>query len=261
MKHFLILVLATLILNCKNNSSSSIKYSEENLDVTTSVYPESITKVFDAHGGFDVWKNIRSLTFGIEIPEGKEITTTDLKNRKSLIRTDKFKIGFNGEKVWIKQDSTYFRNNAKFYYNLMFYFYAMPFVLGDDGINYETTEPLEFEGFTYPGIKIAYESGIGESPDDEYILYYNPKTYKMEWLAYTVTFFTKEKAKEFHFIKYGKWQTIEGVVLPETITWYKYEDNRPTEKRNNLRFTDVKISKEKPEASQFEIPAGATIVE
>ena len=47
----------------------------------------------------------------------------------------------------------------KFYYNLMFYFYAMPFILADDGIVYEDVKPLDIEGKSYPGIKISYESG------------------------------------------------------------------------------------------------------
>ena len=53
----------------------------------------------------------------------------------------------------------------------MFYFYAMPFILADDGIIYEDVAALKFEGKSYPGIKISYESGVGESPEDEYILY------------------------------------------------------------------------------------------
>lgn len=237
-------------------------YTDEQLDVTTSVYPESITKVFDAHGGVDTWNAMQSLVFTMKKPSGDEVTTTDLKNRTSLIEMPKHTIGFNGKDVWLtSKDTTAYKGNPKFYYNLMFYFYAMPFVLADDGIMYEETTPLVFEGQTYPGIKIGYEAGIGESPEDEYILYYNPETYKMEWLGYTVTFFSKEKSKEFHFIKYSNWQTVNGLLLPETLTWYKYENNLPTEKRNDLKFTDVKLSKEKLDAFIFEIKEGATVVE
>jgi hypothetical protein len=83
----------------------------------------------------------------------------------------------------------------------------------------------------------------------------------MEWLGYTVTFFSKEKSKEFHFIKYSNWQTFNGLVLPETLTWYKYENNLPTEKRNDLKFTNIKLTKEKPESQIFEMPEGAKIIE
>ena len=261
MKNLLLIVFAILIFSCKNNTKETTNYSEENLDVTTSIYPESISKVLDAHGGLDKWNSMKSLVFEMQIPEGKEVTTTDLKSRKSLIETEKFKIGFDGKNVWLKQDSLVYKGNPKFYYNLMFYFYAMPFVLADNGINYENVEPLVFEGKTYPGIKISYESGVGESSNDEYMLYYDSETSQMTWLAYTVTYFTKEKAKEFHFIKYSNWQTVEGLLLPETLTWYNYENNLPTTKRNDLQFTNIKLSKEKLHASIFEIPKGADVIE
>ena len=221
-----------------------------------------MTKIFDAHGGIDVWSSKENLIFEIEHPEGNEKTTTALKTRKSLIETEKFKIGFDGEKVWIKQDELVFKKDPKFYYNLMSYFYAMPFILGDDGIIYKDVEPLVFDGITYPGIKISYDAGVGESPEDEYILYYDAKTYKMVWLGYTVTYFSKEKSKEFRFIKYSNWQTVEGLLLPETLTWYNTEDNKPTTpKLKKLKFTNVVLSKEKPSDALFEVPDGAKIVE
>ncbi len=262
MKKSILLVLVISIFACKNKTTPTVDYSEEKLDVTTSVYPENISKVFDAHGGLDVWSTMQSLAFTMKKPNGDEVTTTDLKNRKSLIEMPKHTIGFNGKDVWLKQkDTTTYKGKPKFYYNLMFYFYAMPFVLADDGIIYEDAKPLEFEGVAYPGIKIAYEAGVGESPEDEYILYYNPETYKMEWLGYTVTFGSNKKSEKFHFIKYSEWQTVEDLVLPKTLTWYKYENNLPTEKRNDLPFTDIKLSKEKPAAAIFEVPEGAQVIE
>ena len=262
MKNVVVLILLISILACKNKTTPTVDYSEENLDVTTSIYPENITKVFDAHGGLDNWNAMKSLEFTMKKPNGDEITTTDLKNRKSLIEMPKHTIGFNGEAVWLKnKDTATYKGNPRFYYNLMFYFYAMPFVLADDGIMYEDVAALEFEGKSYPGIKISYQSGVGESPEDEYILYYDPDTHKMEWLGYTVTYFSKEKSIEFHFIRYSGWQSIEGFILPETLTWFKYENNQPTEKRNDLLFTDIKISKENPNVNLFEAPEGAQIID
>ena len=262
MKYVNFLLLLVLLISCKETTETKkevIKTKE--LSVETKIYPENISKVFKAHGGLETWNAMKHLVFEMEIAGGREVTSTDLKNRKTLIETDKFKIGFDGDKVWLKQDSLAYKGNAKFYYNLMFYFYAMPFVLADDGIVYENVEPLVFEDKEYLGIKISYNTGVGESPDDEYILYYDSQTNKMAWLGYTVTYFSKEKGKEFHFIKYSNWQNIEGLLLPETLTWYNYENNMPTTKRNDMMFTNVVISKEKPSAILFEMPEGAKIIE
>ncbi|WP_298500163.1 DUF6503 family protein [uncultured Algibacter sp.] len=265
MKKIILFALAISILACKNKTTPTVDYSEEILDVTTSVYPGNITKIFEAHGGLDKWESMKSLEFTMKKTDGDEVTITNLKNRKSLIEMPNHTIGFDGENVWIKNKGTeaykLYGGNPRFYYNLMFYFYAMPFILADDGIIYEEAAPLVFENVTYPGIKITYENGVGESSDDEYILYYNPDTFKMEWLGYTVTFFSKEKGKELHFRRYNNWQEVNGLLLPETIVSYNYKDNLPTTIKGETLFVNTKVSKEKPESDIFEAPAGATIVE
>lgn len=261
-----VVIIVFIFLSCKDDKSTqtikSIDYSETKLDVTTSTYPESITKVFKAHGGLDTWRAMQTLKFTMAKDSGDEITTTDLHNRYSLIEMPKHTIGYDGQEVWLsKKDTMSYKGNPKFYYNLMFYFYAMPFVLGDDGIIYEDVEPLNFQGKSYPGIKISYEGGVGESPEDKYILYYEPETYQMAWLGYTVTYFTKEKAKEFHFIKYSEWQNKNGLLLPKTLTWYNYENNLPTTKRNDLEFSEVTLSRMKMDSEVFTKPEDAEVAE
>ena len=109
-------------------------------------------------------------------------------------------MGFDGNQVWLDEENDGdYKGNPKFYYNLYFYFYAMPFILADDGINYKDAEPLVFEGKTYPGIEITYNNGVGETPEDRYILYYNATTFNMEWLGYTVNFVEGIDKKELHF--------------------------------------------------------------
>jgi len=262
----LLLIALIMLSSCKNDKNNeaveSIDYSETELDVTTSTYPESISKVFQAHGGIDTWKEMQTLMFTMAKEDGKEETLTDLHNRKSLIKMPKHSIGYDGKNVWLHgKDTTSYKGNPKFYYNLMFYFYAMPFILADDGIIYEDVKPLDFEGKSYPGIKISYESGVGESPEDEYILYYDSDTNRMAWLGYTVTYFSKEKSKEFHFIKYSSWQNVNGQILPKTLTWYNYENNMPTTKRNDVEFLDVRLTEMKMKDDVFSKPEGAKVIE
>lgn len=262
----LFLIICIVFASCKddkkNDTMDSIDYSETELDITTSIYPESISKVFKAHGGLDTWSAMQTLKFTMLKESGDEITITDLQHRKSKIEMPEHTIGFDGEQVWLQnKDTTNYKGNPKFYYNLMFYFYAMPFVLADDGILYKDVKPLEFEGKRYPGIQISYESGVGESPEDEYILYYDSETHKMTWLGYTVTYFTKEKAKEFHFIKYSEWQTVNGLQLPKTLTWYNYENNLPTTKKYDVEFSEVMMTPMKMKANVFSKPEGAEVIE
>lgn len=262
---YLSLMLAVMV-SCKDKTTETKPeaepYTEEELDVTTSAYPENMTKIFDAHGGLDTWNEMATLEFSVEKPGGYEITTTDLKERFSLIEMPKHKIGYDGEVLWVKNsDKAKYDGNPKFYYNLMFYFYAMPFVLADDGIMYADAAPLVFEGKTYPGIKISYESGIGASPDDEYVLYYDADTNKMAWLAYTVTFGKNEKVKDYHFINYSNWQDVEGLSLPETMVWYNSENNQPTTVKNEVKFVSPMLTTVKMDMRVFGRPEGAELVQ
>ena len=157
-------------------------------------------------------------------------------------------MGFDGKEVWLDQEvADSYKGDPSFYYNLYFYFYAMPFVLADNGIIYEKVADLTFEGIDYPGYKISYKANVGTSPDDNYIVYYNPKTYQMEWLKYTVTFKSKAPSDAFKIIRYNNWENVSGFILPKEITWYKKDKNgTPTEPaKPATEFTLPLVSKAK----------------
>ncbi|MDX1471360.1 MAG: DUF6503 family protein [Flavobacteriaceae bacterium] len=254
MKKLIFLFTLTSFFYSCENSTKSTNTQNEVIDNDSLVidYPDEIMEVFQAHGGLAKWNEMRTLEFTIQNEEGDERVLTSLKTRKSLIETEKFRIGFDGDSVWIEQDSAYFKNDPKFYHNLMFYFYAMPFVLADPGINYSSVDSLEFQGNSYPGIKISYNDGIGDSPEDEYVLYYNPETKKMEWLSYTVTYFSGDKSQDFHYIKYDQWQDINGLLLPKTLQWYNVEGDSITSMSNERVFKAVRLSQEELPDSTFE---------
>ena len=132
----------------------------------------------------------------------------------------------------------------------------MPFVLADDGIEYAETTPIEFEGKKYPGIKISYKANVGTSPDDNYFVYYNPETYQMEWLAYTVTYFSKKPSTKTNIIRYNDWTDVNGFLLPKSLTWYKKDENgKVTEPaRKPTEFTLPLVSQGQLEDSFFEKP-------
>ncbi len=264
MKNYLLLfVLTAFMMSCKDNKATpTVDYSEEEGEITTSVYPETITKVFEAHGGVDQWNKMQTLSFSMTRPNGKETTTTNLRTRAEVIDAPNYTIGYDGRTLWVNEkDDNEYKGNAKFYKGLMMYFYAMPFIVADNGIIYEDVEPIEIEGTSYPGVLISYEAGIGASPDDQYIIYYNPDTHKMEWLGYTVTFGKNEKSKDFHFIRYNNWVDVNGLQLPKSIDWYNYENNKPTTKRNTVEFSDLKVTEVAPDAALFAMPEGANVIE
>jgi len=257
MKKFILLVITITIVSCKNDPKKKSSNKEEVKDtkeVKKENFPKELGKVFQAHGGINAWRKAQVLSFN----KGEEVHTTDLKSRKIVVNHPKYSLGFDGKVIWLSEDEKgVFKGNPEFYYNLYFYFYAMPFVLADDGIIYEKVNAISFEGTDFPGYKISYEANVGTSPDDNYIVYYNPKSYQMEWLAYTVTFNSKEPSENYNLIKYNKWENVNGLVLPKEITWYKKDDaGNPTEPaRPATEFTLPLISQGKLADSFFEKPS------
>ena len=223
-------------------------------------YPLEIDKVFDQHGGIELWNSMATLSYDMVRETSVEKQTIDLRSRHEKIEGSNFTSGWDGKEYWVEADTSY-KGNAKFYTNLMFYFYAMPFVLGDEGINYEKSIPLEFEGIKYPGYRITYEDGIGISPKDEYFIHYDPKTYEMAWLGYTVTFFSGEKSEKISWIRYNDWASFEGLKLPNSLSWYKTEEGKTTELRNTRKFENINVSKTPQSAKTFQKTPKAKIIE
>jgi len=137
----------------------------------------------------------------------------------------------------------------------------MPYVLGDDGIVYEQKPNTELDGKMYLTTKISFNDGIGDSPKDEYILYSDPETNQMAWLAYTVTYMDGQKSDDFHYIKYDTWQDVNGLQLPKKITWYNMENGKPKGERNDMRFKDISMTETILEPSVFEKPDNAVVVQ
>jgi hypothetical protein len=264
MKNQLLLLLFTVLLSaCGEKKSNSEKGTVQLEQVqATADYPENLEAIFDAHGGMAQWEKMKTLHFEMGEGNDKQVHTVDLHARKSLTQAANYILGFDGDKTWLIQDSTYIQSaRARYMHNLMFYFFAMPFVLGDPGINYSPADTLQFEGKKYPGIKVVYNNGVGVSDKDEYILYSDAETHKMTWLAYTATFGDKGRATNFSYIKYDKWQDFDGLVLPTTLQWYKVDNGQPTEMRNEQVFKNISLSTKEEDAEMFEKPENGTFTE
>jgi len=262
-KIILALFVATLIMSCKTEEKKDTVVEKvmtpEKVMVDLSKYPQGLQDVFAAHGGLQKWSEMKSMTYAM----GDQETVTDLHTRDIVVKAPTHTIGSKDGKVWIAQDTVAFPPaRARFFHNLMFYFYAMPFLVADDGIVYNDVEPLNMDGKSYPGIKIGYEANVGDSPDDNYIVYYDPDTKEMTWLGYTVTYGKDGKSDKYKYIKYNKWQKVNGLLLPEELTWYKIEDNKPTEPAGPPRvFTKVDVDAATIDVTAFAKPENGIFVD
>jgi hypothetical protein len=278
-KFFFLLLLTVSFAACKhdkknevvNNSTEDPRLEQLEADsVTKKVeqeaekpkeYPAAMQAIFTAHGGLNHWKQMNNLCFEMKGKNGEETHTISLPDRKTKIESKDWSIGYDGTGVWLLKHDLGYKGNPVFYHNLMFYFYAMPFVLADPGTNYTAVEPTELDGKMYNGFKVSFNNGVGDSPKDEYKLFFDPETHKMVWLAYTVTFMDQKKSDDWHFIKYDKWQEVNGLLLPEKLTWWNVENGKPTDEAMDIKFKKISTTKTLLDPSVFKKPAEAEYVE
>ena len=254
MKQLLLLTLC-LITACKPNTKTEDPVSPQ----TETAYPQNLENILNAHGTLDTWDGYKTLSFTIPGEPVSETHTIDLHSRKDRVDRDSVSLGFDGERVWLYDPKNSYTGNPEFYHNLMFYFYAMPFVLADPGIIYEETEALVVNDTSYAGLQISFEPQTGASANDEYYLYYDTETYQMRWLGYTATFGAEEKSDQITYIAYNDWQTVGEVVLPRSITWYASENGKPTTPRRTVNFDNVSLDEASKPDAFYQKPAAADL--
>ena len=261
-KVLLLLLVVSLSYSCKETGSAVNKAASTVTTATAPVidYPEGLDKVFANHGSLAKWKSMKSMSYEIVKEGGNESQMIDLHSRAERIKAPTFESGYDGKNYWVVADTSY-KSNPKFYTNLIFYFYAMPFVLADEGIKYTKIDPLTFEGVEYPGYRISYGDGVGISPQDEYFIHYDAKTHEMAWLGYTVTFFSGEKSEKISWIRYNDWKQFSGLKLPNSLSWYASEKGKITELKNKREFVKVMVSEKAFAADELAMPEGAKGVE
>ncbi len=276
MKKLLLLFTVLLLFSaCKNDKKTAgedtgidgteldSKGAEATIDERSNAvksYPVPLHNIFTAHGGLNRWKKMNNICFEMKGKDGDETHTISLPNRKTKIESKDWSIGYDGKGVWLLENALGYEGNPVFYHNLMFYFYAMPFVIADPGTNYTAVEPTELDGKMYNGYKVSFDDGVGDAPEDEYILYYDPQTDKMTWLAYTVTFKDQKKSDDWHFIKYDKWEEVNGLLLPAKLTWWNVENGKPHDEKMDIKFEKIAITETMLDASVFAKPNEAQYV-
>ncbi len=222
--------------------------------------PEPLLQALEAHGGLEQWAKMKTMEFSIPKDTLKEFHRIDLPSRKVQITHPNYTIGFDGSDVWVSPDKEAFGGtSARFYHNLIFYFYAIPFVLADPGINYELLEERKMNGRDLIPVKVSYGSGIGDAPDDFYIAHFDKDSKELYLLLYTVTYFSGETNERYSAIIYDEWTTNNGLKVPKVMKGFRYAADTLGTQRYTRVFEDIRLSEEAVDPLLFERPERSEI--
>lgn len=254
--------IGTLLLNCQSPANKEAINEESTTEETLPKVeiPQALADGLKAIGGLDRWNEMHFLQYDITRRGKTETHLTNLKNRKILITHSDYKIGFDGKEVWVAPNKAAFSgSSARFYHNLLFYFFAIPYVLADPGINYEILPEKELDGKTYIPVKVSYNEGVGDAPDDYYIAHFDKETHKMYLLLYTVTYYQGATSEKYNALVYEEWQKVNGLQVPKIMKGYKYENGALGELRYESIFSNVSLSTTPADEAMFEMPVQAEI--
>ena len=237
---------------------------------TQAVLADELEQSTQAHGGIDAFRNYGTLEYDQNfeltgVMNLKNHQLIDLNSRNVLITSDSYKVGFDGTEAWIVPDMEALGIPPRFYASTPFYFFGLPFLFSDPGVNAEPLGVKELGGKEYDAVKFTYDKGVGDTSDDDYVAYFDKETNRLEVLTYIVTYplLTQGKPKEElerHAAVYEEWQETGGLIVPKKISFYKWTDDKLGKDSDGFMvFENVTFTQESPDPAVFSKPEGAQV--
>ncbi|MEM9339428.1 MAG: DUF6503 family protein, partial [Bacteroidota bacterium] len=229
-----------------------------------------IWQSIEAHGGLEKWFSNGPLAFrfdyqpldgGTRRDSYQVVDQWSVRAIHEVAANREMKYGWDGKNAWWYPDTARVGVNPRFWSTTPFYFVALPFVLADEGVVLEMLEPKTYKGVTYDLVKATYKEGVGDAPDDFYVMYIHPETKLIGALRYIVSypgFFPEGGHSPEKFMEITGTQTINEMTLPTGYGTYWFKNEAPAEHITNIDVTDVSFRPEL-EKGYFEMPQGAKI--
>lgn len=300
MKYTLIyaVIIFTSLLSCKETAKPNQEVAESQLlqDANPSSIPKSwvdnrvekakkrldgseagkvVWNAMEAMGGLNKWygNGYLSFRFNYQPLDGsmtrdtyQTIDTWSNKARHRSVTDSTAIYGWDGKNAWVKaKDSTTFKYNLRFWALTPLYLAAQPLVLDGEGVNLELLPQTNYKGMPQDVVKVTFDSGTGDAPDDYYILYLDAKTHLLSALRYIVSYpgyFPNGGNNPEKFMELVSRTTVNGISFPLKFnTYWSTDDGQPKgEPITTIELSDIEFQSELEE-NFFGQPEGAKLLE
>ena len=105
------------------------------------------------------------------------------------------------------------------------YFFLLPYKLSDPGTVLSANSQTELNNTIFNLQKLSFKNGVGDAPDDWYLLYSDTKSHLLNTAAYIVTF-SKDKVQaeeDPHAIKYMNYNDVSGIPIAKRWEFYSWD--------------------------------------
>jgi hypothetical protein len=195
-----------------------------------------VEEMIKAHGGMERWKTAETVYFEDQwtYPGGQKgpvaRITVDQRDRRAYHDYPDLEaiIVWDGEKAWSTNWSM--PVPPRFMATLNYYFVNLPWLVKDPGVNLALESPRKLmnDETEYETIRVTYDTGVGDTPDDYYVLYIDPDTKMLKACEYIVTYrsILPEGVKHSppHVLVYDTFETVDGLKVPTSFTVYENEE-------------------------------------
>jgi hypothetical protein len=187
---------------------------------------EIISGMISAHGGMEKWRSAPTVSFEDEFlqageaqPMVSQVIVEQGRRRAYLdFPQSKSQIVWDGKQAWSENWKAPIP--PRFLALLNYYFLNLPWLAKDRGV--QLSEPgkskLWNDPTEYTTVKMTFAAGVGDTPDDYYILFIDPKTKRLKACEYIVTYSSilppNTKATPAHVLVYESFETVDGLVVP-----------------------------------------------
>ncbi len=223
-------------------------------------------RVEKAHG-FERWRGRQAVaaditvTFGgKKMVDGRFTFDTPVgKARAEMV--DGTVMVFDGQQAWVlpgpKGSSGMM--GARFHLLTWPYFMAAPMKLRDPGAHLARLPDARFNGKPHRRAKLTFDAGVGDAPDDWYILYVDPDTHWLRAMSYIVTYSksAREAEKEPHAIVYDGFVKFNGITLAQRWKFHHWNETDGIHGKPLGEATVSRIRFVNPATDTFVKPEGA----
>jgi hypothetical protein len=199
--------------------------------------PESLAlvqKMVEAHGGIERWASAPTVSFVDELrfvhaPTGRiSRVTVEQGSRRAYLDFPGHdaQVAWDGERAW----SVHWKEPVppRFLALLNYYFLDLPWLALDPGVRLGRpgTGRILDHPEEYQTVKMTFGPGVGDTPDDYYVLYIDPQSHRLRACEYIVTYRSilpeGVASSEPHLLVYDRYTAVEGLVVPSHYTIYEH---------------------------------------
>ena len=248
------------------------RVSEARERLVSSEAGRRVWAAIDAHGGLARWYGNGPLHFRYRYERGGDqpaidteqtVDTWSSRARHVVMPDSTASFGWTGDVAWVQPAGAELPTNARFWSLTPYYFVAMPFVLADPGVNLALDRQMTAEGETYDLVRVTFDAGTGDAPDDYYVLLLDPATDRVGGVRYVVSypgFFPEGGATPEKLMLYDGAQTASGITLQEGFRSFAWTDDGVGEPAAQGTVSEVRFVPDAPD-DLFAMPADAAVQE